>query len=181
MDWLADRQDAIETQARGHDTLAPEVNPARMALFDLTSVVGDRAVLRAGRARLLPRRQERLRADRVRGAHRPGGPPGRGAGVSRQHRRPGRVHRDRHRDPRHVRARAAGAGGRSRHDHLRPHRRAARTQRRSRHRNRFRVDHRAARTRDRQTRRRRRAAADEPVRHPGPGRDQPTPTTPANG
>jgi hypothetical protein len=36
MDWLADRQDAIErTLARRH--LAPEANPSRMALFDLSS------------------------------------------------------------------------------------------------------------------------------------------------
>src|ERR1700758_4523844 len=36
MDWLAGRQDAIEAKlARRH--LAPEVNPARMALFDLSS------------------------------------------------------------------------------------------------------------------------------------------------
>ena len=36
MDWLADRQDAIEkTLAAKH--LGPEVNPSRMALFDLTS------------------------------------------------------------------------------------------------------------------------------------------------
>ncbi len=36
MDWLEDRQDAIEAElARRH--LAPEPNPSRMALFDLTS------------------------------------------------------------------------------------------------------------------------------------------------
>jgi hypothetical protein len=36
MDWLVDRQDAIEAAlARRH--LAPEVNPSRMALFDLSS------------------------------------------------------------------------------------------------------------------------------------------------
>jgi hypothetical protein len=36
MDWLASRQDSIEADlARRH--LAPEVNPSRMALFDLTS------------------------------------------------------------------------------------------------------------------------------------------------
>ena len=36
MDWLADRQDAIEADlARRH--LAPEPNPSRMALFDLSS------------------------------------------------------------------------------------------------------------------------------------------------
>ena len=36
MDWLEDRQDAIEAGlARRH--LSPEANPARMALFDLSS------------------------------------------------------------------------------------------------------------------------------------------------
>ena len=94
-------------------------------------------------------------------------------GYLRAHRRSGRVHPDRHGHPPHAGHRAAGAGGRSRHDHLRPHRGAARTQRGPRHRNGFRLDHRAACTRDRQTRRRGRPAADEPVRHPGPGRDQP--------
>ena len=172
MDWLADRQEAIEKKLTAKH-LAPDVNPGRMALFDLTSAWVTGRCWRAGRARLLPGRQEGLRADRVRGAHRPGRPPGRGAGVRRQHRRPGRVRRDRHRHPRHAGHRAAGAGGRSRHDHLRAHRRAAQTQRQPGHRNRFRVDHRAARTRDRQTRRRRRPIADEPVRHPGPRRDQP--------
>ena len=36
MDWLADRQDAIEKKLAAKH-LAPEVNPSRMALFDLTS------------------------------------------------------------------------------------------------------------------------------------------------
>ena len=36
MDWLADRQDAIEHQLAAKH-LGPEVNPRRMALFDLTS------------------------------------------------------------------------------------------------------------------------------------------------
>ena len=36
MDWLADRQDAIETKLAAKH-LAPEVNPVRIALFDLTS------------------------------------------------------------------------------------------------------------------------------------------------
>ena len=36
MNWLQDRQDSIETRlARRH--LAPEANPQRMALFDLSS------------------------------------------------------------------------------------------------------------------------------------------------
>ena len=36
MDWLADRQEAIERKLAAKH-LAPDVNPARMALFDLTS------------------------------------------------------------------------------------------------------------------------------------------------
>jgi hypothetical protein len=36
MDWLADRQDAIEAKLAARH-LAPEANPARMALFDLSS------------------------------------------------------------------------------------------------------------------------------------------------
>ena len=36
MDWLADRQEAIERKLAAKH-LAPEVNPGRMALFDLTS------------------------------------------------------------------------------------------------------------------------------------------------
>ncbi|MGH3539169.1 MAG: IS1634 family transposase, partial [Pseudonocardiaceae bacterium] len=36
MDWLADRQEAIEKKLAAKH-LAPEVNPSRMALFDLTS------------------------------------------------------------------------------------------------------------------------------------------------
>ena len=36
MDWLADRQDAIESKLAAKH-LAPDVNPGRMALFDLTS------------------------------------------------------------------------------------------------------------------------------------------------
>ena len=71
MDWLAARQDAIEAQlARRH--LAPEANPARMALFDLSSSWLEGTRLPAGRPRLLPGRQERQAADRVRAAHRPG-------------------------------------------------------------------------------------------------------------
>ena len=44
MDWLADRQDAIEKKLAAKH-LAPEANPSRMALFDLTILVGDRPVL----------------------------------------------------------------------------------------------------------------------------------------
>ena len=45
-----------------------------MALFDLILLAG-RPVLPAGRPRLLPGRQERETADRVRAAHRPSGRP----------------------------------------------------------------------------------------------------------
>ncbi len=64
MDWLAGQQDDIEAKlARRH--LAPEPNPARMALFDLSSswLEGTRCPLAA--RGLLPRRQERPAADRV--------------------------------------------------------------------------------------------------------------------
>ena len=41
MDWLGHRQDAIEAKlARRH--LAPEANPSRMALFDLSQLVAGR-------------------------------------------------------------------------------------------------------------------------------------------
>ena len=103
MDWLHGRQDAIEKQLAARH-LGPAVNPSRIAMFDLSSLVGDRAVLRAGRPRLLPRRQEGLPADRVRAAHRPGRAPGRDPGVRRQHRRPDRVHRRSHHGQRHLRA-----------------------------------------------------------------------------
>ena len=102
MDWLGHRQDAIEAGlARRH--LAPAANPARMALFDLSSSWLEGTRLPAGRPRLLPGRQERETADRVRAAHRPGRPPGRGPGLPRQHRRPRRVHRHRGRGAEEVR------------------------------------------------------------------------------
>ena len=72
MDWLHARQDEIESRlARRH--LAPQTNPQRMALFDLSSswLEGTHC---PRRARLLPRRQEGQGPDRVRAAHRPRGP-----------------------------------------------------------------------------------------------------------
>ena len=97
MDWLEHRQDAIEAGlARRH--LGPEPNPSRMALFDLSSLLAGGPVLPAGSPGVLPGRQERPAADRVRAAHRPGRAPGRGPGLPRQHRRPVRVHVHRGRD-----------------------------------------------------------------------------------
>ena len=93
MDWLLGRQDAIESKLAAKH-LGPEViRVDGVVRSDL--LLGDRPVLGAGRARLLPRRQEGLRADRIRHPHRPRGAPGGGAGVSRQHRRPRRIHRHR--------------------------------------------------------------------------------------
>ena len=57
MDWLAGRQDAIEAKLAARH-LAPELNPARMALFDLSSswLEGRRCPLAAAGT---PRREER--------------------------------------------------------------------------------------------------------------------------
>ena len=62
MDWLEHRQDAIEADlARRH--LAPQPNPSRMALFDLSSSWLEGSQLPAGRPGVLPGRQERETAD----------------------------------------------------------------------------------------------------------------------
>ena len=51
MDWLEHRQDAIEAKLAARH-LAPEPNPSRMALFDLSVHVAGRHALPAGRPRL---------------------------------------------------------------------------------------------------------------------------------
>ena len=170
MDWLEHRQDAIEAElARRH--LAPEANPARMALFDLSSSWLEGSRLPAGRPRLLPGRQERQAADRVRAAHRPGRPAGRGPGLPRQHRRPRRVHRHRGRGAEEVRAGADGHGRRPGDDHQRPDPGPEPAGGRDAAAGRLRVDHRAARPRHPQADGRRRPAAAVPVRPAGPRRD----------
>ncbi len=80
--------------------------------------------LPAGRPRLLPGWQERPAADRVRAAHRPRRPPGRGPGLPRQHRRSRRLHPGRPGGAGQVRAGQDGHGRRPGHDHQRPDRRA---------------------------------------------------------
>ena len=78
MDWLARRQDAIEADlARRH--LAPAANPIEDGAVRPVQLVAGRHALPAGRPRLLPRRQERQAADRVRAARRPAGRPSRSA------------------------------------------------------------------------------------------------------
>jgi hypothetical protein len=99
MDWLQGRQEAIEKKLACRH-LAPEANPSRMALFDLSSswLEGSHC------PRLLPRRQEGQGPDRVRAAHRPRGPPGRDPGPGGERRRPGGLHRDRRGREEHLRA-----------------------------------------------------------------------------
>ena len=115
------RQDAIEKKlARRH--LAPEANPSRMALFDLSSSwlegshcpLGARGYSRDGKKGNV-QIEYGLLTD-------PAGPPGRGPGPRGEHRRPRRLHRDRRRRQGHLRAAEDGHGRRPRHDHHRPHR-----------------------------------------------------------
>ena len=86
------RQDAIEAGlARRH--LAPEPNPARMALFDLSSswLEGTHCPL-AARGYSRDGKKGKLQIEYGLLTD-PARPPGRGPGLPRQHRRPGRVHR----------------------------------------------------------------------------------------
>ena len=79
MDWLLDRQEAIEKQLAARH-LDPSVNPGRMALFDLTSswVTGRCCELAArGYSRDGKKGCEKINT----ASSRPGGPAGRGAGV----------------------------------------------------------------------------------------------------
>ena len=95
MDWLAGRQEEIEKELAAKH-LAPEVNPSRMALFDLTSswVTGRCCELAArGYSRDGKKGCEQIEYGVLCDPH---GPPGRGTRVFRQHRRPRIVHRDRH-------------------------------------------------------------------------------------
>ena len=180
MDWLEHRQDAIEAGlARRH--LAPEPNPARMALFDLSSswLEGSHCPLAArGYSRdgkkgklqieygLLTDPEGRPVAVRVFPGN-TGDPAaftaivGRGAGE--------------------VRAGADGHGRRPRHDHPRPDRRPEPAGGRDAAAGPLRVDHRAARPGHPQADGRRRPAPAQPLRPAGPGRDHLRRTSPASG
>ena len=83
MDWLISRQDDIEKQLA-----ARHLAEGGIAMFDLSSswVEGSHCELAA--LRVLPGRQARQAADRVRAAHRQARAAGRGPGVRREHRRP---------------------------------------------------------------------------------------------
>ena len=122
MDWLLARQDGIEAKLAARH-LAPQVNPARMAFFDLSSSwmegchcpLAERGYSRDGK-KGLAQIEYGLLTD----------PAGRPVAV--------RVFAGNTADPtafiqavdggaQHVRAARAGAGRRPRHDHHRPHRR----------------------------------------------------------
>ena len=77
------RQDDIEKQLA-----ARHLRRGRHRYVRPVLLLGGGQPLRAGRVRLLPGRQARQAADRVRAAHRPRRTAGRGAGVRGQHRRP---------------------------------------------------------------------------------------------
>ena len=105
MDWLAGRQEKIEKKLAAKH-LAPEVNPGRMALFDLTSawVTGRCCALAArGYSRDGKKGCEQIEYGVLTD---PAGRPVAVRVFRRQHRRPGRVQRDRHRDPRRARHRS---------------------------------------------------------------------------
>ena len=123
MDWLGHRQDAIEAQLAARH-LAPEANPGRMALFDLSSswLEGTRCPL-AARGYSRDGKKGKLQIEYGLLTD-PAGPPRRSAGLRGQHRRPGRVHRDRQGRAREVRPGEDGHGRRPGHDHQRPDRRA---------------------------------------------------------
>ena len=95
MDWLLEPPRRDRKASLPQNICGPKVNPSRMALFDLTSswVTGRCCELAArGYSRDGKKGCEQIEYGMLTD---PDGPPGRGAGVRRQHRRPGRVHRDR--------------------------------------------------------------------------------------
>ena len=153
----------------------PRTRP-RMALFDLSTSWLEGTHCPLGGARLLPRRQEGQGPDRVRAAHRPRGPPGRGPGASRA------TPPTRPRSPRSP----ASCTTRSGSSEMvmvgdRGMITTARIEALRELDGQYGVDHRAARPRHQQ------ALADDgplqlsPVRRAGPRRDQPPPTSPASG
>ena len=100
MDWLARPPRRIETKLAAKH-LGPEVNPGRMALFDLTSswVTGRCCELAArGYSRDGKKGCEQIEYGILTD---PAGRPVAVRVFRRQHRRPRRVHRDRPGDPRH--------------------------------------------------------------------------------
>ena len=164
MDWLASRQDAIEAQLAARH-LAPAANPARMALFDLSSSwlegthcpLAARGYSRDGKKGTL-QIEYGLLTD-------PAGRPVAVRVLRREHRRPGRVHRDRQGAAGQVRPGQDGHGRRPGHDHQRPHQGAEPAGgRRGGPAGPLRVDHRAARPRHQEADGRRRPAAAVAVR-----------------
>ena len=180
MDWLGHRQDAIEAGlARRH--LAPEANPSRMALFDLSSswLEGPRCPL-AARGYSRDGKKGKLQIEYGLLTD----PAGRPVAV--------RVFPGNTGDPaaftaivdggaEEIRAAGDGHGRRPRHDHQRPDRGPEPAGGRDTAAGPLRVDHRAARPRHPQAHGRRRAAPAQPVRPAGPRRDHLRRTSPASG
>ena len=82
LDWLGERQEAVEKAlARKH------LRAGTLVLYDVSSSYSGGALLRAGAARLQPRRQEGQAADCLRPAVRGRRLPGGDRGIRGQHRR----------------------------------------------------------------------------------------------
>ena len=109
MDWLIERQDAIERRlARRH------LKNGALVFYDLTSVYLEGRRCPLGRRGLLARRQARQVADRVRAVVRRRGPSGGGGGVRRQHRGSGHRGRADRQAQAPLRVLQGGVGGRPR-------------------------------------------------------------------
>jgi len=163
MDWLAGRQDGIEAQLAARH-LAPDANPSKMALFDLSSswLEGTQCPL-AARGYSRDGKKGKLQIEYGLLTD----PEGRPVAVRvfpGQHRRPGRVHPDRHGRPGEVQAAGHGHGRGPGDDHQCPDRRAEPGRGRDGPAGHLRVDHRAARRGRPQADGRRRATAAVTVR-----------------
>ena len=112
MDWLLARQDTIQKKLA-----ARHLRAGGLVLYDLSSSYFEGTHLSAGQARLQPRWQARHAAGQLRPAHRCARLPGGRVGVRGQHRRqPDLAARRCSALRERLRHRAAGDGGRPRHD-----------------------------------------------------------------
>ena len=122
--WTGWKAGRTRSRRAGPPPPGPGAEPGADGAVRPVQLVAGGTVLPAGRPRLLPGWQERHGCRSSTGCSPTRRPPGRGPGVPRQHRRPGRVHRHRHGGAGEVRPGQDGHGRRPRHDHQRPDRRA---------------------------------------------------------